>query len=66
MWSVWSAFELGVELAPDHEWVVLHLDDLHQFPVRRCSRNDESICLQFFAEIIIELVAMTMPFGNLP
>src|SRR3989344_7295151 len=64
MWSVRATLKFGVELAPDHEGVILHFDDFHECAVRRGSRDHESVFLESGTEGIIEFVAVTVPLRD--
>ncbi len=39
-----------------------HLDDFHELPVRCGAAEDEARFFELFAILVVEFVAMTMPF----
>src|ERR1051325_3254868 len=60
-----SRLELGMELAGEEPRGIGELDDLHQVVVGRDAREHEPLLLQSRAEIVVELVAVTMTLRDL-
>src|SRR5688500_9714893 len=54
--------ELGMILAGHEKRVILEFDHLDQFPVRRCSAENESCLFVLWAVAVVELVSVAMAF----
>src|SRR5205814_4331837 len=61
---VGSALQLGVELATDHERVILHFGNLNETAVGRRAREHQATIAQRLAKVVVELVAMAVPFEH--
>lgn len=64
MWLMRTTLELRMKLRTYHEWMILHLDDLHNARLRPDTREDEAAFFQTLAEGLVKLVAMTMALRN--
>ena len=64
MGFVRSGLELGMILYADVEGPVGELDGLDQSAVGREAREGQACFLQHIAVIVIELIAMTVAFGD--
>src|SRR5207237_8109902 len=59
-----SRFQLGVKLYADEPRVIRNLHDLRQSPVRRPTRNDESVLGKLARVAGVHFVAMTVAFAD--
>ena len=66
MRAVGAAFEFRVELAPNEPRMAGQLDDLHKGAIRGCARKHQTGLLQLLPESVIEFVAVTVAFADLP
>src|SRR5579883_3437143 len=57
--------ELGMELRPQEEGVILELEDLHQLAVGREAREDDALLAETLAIPVVELVAVAVPLLDL-
>lgn len=64
MGPVGTALELRVELHPHKPGIGGFLHDLHQMPVRGQSRQPQSGVLQLPAELVVELIPVPVPLGD--
>ena len=64
MWSVRATLELGMELAANHERMILDLDDFHNARFAPLAREHEPFLFETFPEVIVEFVAVTVTLGD--
>src|SRR5689334_20325389 len=58
-------FQFGMVLHPDEPRMVLVFDDLRQDTIGRHAREAQAVLLKPVLVSRVDLVAMTVPFGNL-
>ena len=56
-------FEFRMELTSQKPGMTADFDDLHQFSVRRSSADDHSGFLQALQLVVVEFIAVAVPFG---
>ena len=59
------AFQLRMKLHPDKPRVILHLDDLRQFAIRRHAREDQSAFFKLGYVFGIHFIAVAVAFLDL-
>lgn len=60
----WPRFEFRVELASEEPWVALQLHDLDKITLWRCAADDKSALFESASQIVVELVAVPVPLGD--
>ena len=62
---MWAALKLRMELTSNHEWMIFDLDDLHESSCRPLTGEHETFVFEFLAEVIVELITMTVALADL-